>query len=332
MPYDSLTSRTDAEALIPEEVSRAFLDRARTQSAALTQFRRVPIAGRQNRFPVLSALPVAYWVNGDTGLKQTTEMAWTNKFLTVEEAATIVPIPESVVDDLRDSGNYDVWGEIEPDIVEAIGRLVDAAVFFGANAPGSFPTNIQAAAIAAGNVVTEGNTAAEGGFFGDIDETISTVEDDGFDVTGFVAARSARGRFRAARNAQGDRIDAKRINGALTEVDGLPVSYPMRGLFPVAVPDDPGTTGVNEAAPGTRLFAGDWSQFVVGLRQDVTFKLLSEAVIQDGTGAIVYNLAQQDMVAMRVKIRLGWQVANLLNYDRPTESARYPVGVLQYNA
>ena len=26
--------------------------------------------------PVLSALPVAYFVNGDTGLKQTTEAAW----------------------------------------------------------------------------------------------------------------------------------------------------------------------------------------------------------------------------------------------------------------
>jgi HK97 family phage major capsid protein len=325
VPYNSLTSRTDSEALIPEEVSRAFLDRARTQSAVLTQFRRVPIAGRQNRFPVLSALPVAYWVGGDTGLKQTTEMAWSNKFLTVEEAATIVPIPENVVDDLRDSGNYDVWGEVEPDIVEAIGRLVDAAVFFGSNAPGTFPTNIQAAAIAAGNVVTEGNTAAEGGFFGDIDETISTVEDDGYDVSGFVAARSARGRFRAARNSQGDRLDGNRLNGTLSELDGLAISYPMRGLFPVAV-------GGTTPSPGTRLFAGDWTQFVVGLRQDVTFKLLTEAVIQDNTGAIVYNLAQQDMVAMRVKIRLGWQVANLINYDRPTESARYPVGVLQYNA
>lgn len=319
MPYDSLTTRTDSDALIPEEVSREFLNRARGQSATLTQFRRVPVAGSQVRFPVLSALPVAYWVTGDTGLKQTTETAWSNKFLNIEEAATIVPIPENVVDDVQNSGSFDVWGELQPDIVEAIGRLVDSAVFFGTNAPATFPTNIQAAAVAAGNTVDEGSTAAEGGFFGDIDATIATIEDDGWDVSGYVAARSARGKFRAARNAQGDKLDANRLNGGLTELDGLPISYPMRGMFPVA------GTGVK----GTRLLAGDWSQFVVGVRQDITFKMLDQAVIQDNTGTIVYNLAQQDMIAMRIKVRLGWQVSNLINYDQPTEASRYPVAVLQ---
>lgn len=323
MPYDSLTSRTDSEALIPEEVSREFLRKARAESAALTQFRRVPVAGKQTRFPVLSALPVAYWVNGDTGLKQTTEMAWANKYLNIEEAATILPIPENVVDDLRDAGNVDIWSEVEPDIVEAIGRLIDATVFFGTNAPSTFPDDILTSATAAGNVVTEGSTAAEGGFFGDVDELIGKVEEDGFDVTGFIASRSARGAFRRARNTTGEKLDAGRLNGSLTELDGSPIVYPMRGLWPL-----PTAT----PTPGTRLFAGDWSQFVVGLRQDVTFKMLDQAVIQDNTGAIVYNLAQQDMVAMRVKIRLGWQVANLLNHDQPTEANRYPAGALQYNA
>lgn len=320
MPYNSLTSRTDAEALIPEEVSKEFLKRVPGQSAAMTMFRRVPVSGKRTRFPVLSALPVAYWVNGDTGLKQTTEMAWANKYLDIEEAATIVPIPENVVDDIRDGDNIDVWSEVEPAIVEAIGRLVDASVFFGVNAPSTFPTAIATAATAAGNVVTEGNTAAEGGFVGDIDETIGMVEDDGFDVNGFVAARSAKGRLRRARNADGDRLDRDRLNGSLTELDGLPVSYAMPGLWPTG-----GAAGTN-----VRLFAGDWSQFVLGLRQDITFKMLDQAVIQDNTGAIVYNLAQQDMVAMRVKIRLGWQVANLLNHDQPTEASRYPAAVLKY--
>lgn len=320
MPYDNITSRTDAESLIPTEVSNEFLTRATQQSAVLTQFRRVPIAGKQTRFPVLSTLPLAYFVTGDTGLKQTTEVGWANKFLNVEEAATIVPIPENVVDDIRDAGNIDIWSEVEPAVVEAIGRLVDNAVFFGANAPGTWPTNIAAAAIAAGNTVTEGSTAAQGGFFGDIDKTIGMVEEDGFDVSGFVAARSAKGKLRTARNAQGDKLDATRVQGDLNAVDGMPISYPMRGLFPTG-----GAAGTN-----TRLFAGDWSQFVVGVRQDVTFKLLDQAVIQDNTGAIVYNLAQQDMVAMRVKIRLGWQVANLVNSDKPTEADRYPVAVLRY--
>ena len=320
MPYNSITSRTDAEALIPVEVSREFLGYAAAESAALTMFRRVPVAGTQVRFPVLSALPLAYWVGGDTGLKQTTELGWANKYLNIEEVATIVPIPENVVDDIRDAGNIDIWTEVRPAVVEAIGRVVDAAVFLGTNAPGTFPTNILAAAVAAGNTVTEGSTAATGGYYNDIDKVLATVEEDGYDATGFVASRAVKGKLRTARNAQGDKLDGNRANASLTTLDGLPISYPMRGLFPTG-----GAVGTN-----VRLFAGDWSEFVIGVRQDVTFKLLTEAVIQDNAGVIVYNLAQQDMVAMRIKIRLGWQVKNTINTDKPTEVDRYPVGVLRF--
>lgn len=316
MPYNNLTSRTDAASLIPEEVSNELLKTATTESAVLSQFRRIPVGRAQTRFPVLSVLPVAYFVTGDTGLKQTTEVNWTNKFLNIEEIATIMPVPDNVLADV----DVNIWDEAMPYLVEAFGRTLDAAVFFGTNAPGSWPANISAAAAAAGNSVTEGAAAAAGAFFGDIDATIATVEGDGFDVSGFVAARSTKGKLRAARSTTGDRLDANRVNGPLTEIDGNPVSYPMRGLFPAG-----GAAGTN-----LRLFAGDFTQFVVGVRQDITMKVLTEAVIQDNTGAIVYNLAQQDMTAIRLTFRVGWQVSNLINYDAPTESSRYPVGRLVY--
>jgi len=71
-----------------------------------------------------------------------------------------------------------------------------------------------------------------------------------------------------------------------------------------------------------------FDQGVVGIRQDITYKVLDQAVIQDGTGAIIYNLAQQDMVALRVTTRLAWQVKNVINYDQQTEASRYPFAVL----
>lgn len=316
MAYDNVTSRTDAAALIPEEVSKEMLGKATEQSAVLSMFRRIPVGRAQVRFPVLSALPMAYWVTGDTGLKQTTEVNWTNKYLNIEEIATIMPIPDNVLADV----DANVWDEAMPLLTEAFGRVLDQAVFFGTNAPSSFPDDILAAATAAGNNVNEGSTAANGGFFGDIDNVYEKVETDGFEVNGWVAATSAKSKLRRARDSQGRKLDETRVSGDLMSLDGWPISYPMRGLFPVA-----GGVGVD----GVRLFGGDWSQFVVGVRQDITLKILDQAVIQDNTGAIVYNLAQQDMTAVRLTFRVGWQVSNTLNNDQPTEGSRYPVGVLK---
>lgn len=315
MPYNNLTSRTDTAALVPEEVVNDMVRRATDDSATLQLFRHIPVGRSQVRFPVLSALPVAYWVNGDTGLKQTTEVNWANKYLNIEEIATIVPIPDNVVDDV----DINLWDEAMPYLVEAMYRVLDSAVFFGVNAPGTFPTNVSAAALAAGNSVTEAATAAQGGIYGDIDAALALLDGDGYDPTGIVAATTLKGRFRAARNSQGDRLDQGRVSNNLQDLDGMPVVYPMRGLWP--------TGG---AGASLRALVGDWSQFVVGIRKDVTVDTSNQGVIQDNTGAIIYNLFQQDMTAVRVTFRIGWQVANPLNYDQPNEANRYPVARLMF--
>ena len=312
MPYDSLTTRSDTGALVPENVSRDMLGRVSQEtSATLQMFRRVPVAGARTRFPILSALPLAYFVTGDTGLKQTTEMAWDNKYLDMEELAVFAPVPEAVVEDLESAG-VDIWDEIRPEVEVAIGRAIDAAVFFGVNAPATWPTNISAAALAAGNTTAEDGAQAAGGIQDDIDTALGLVEDDGYDPSGIVAARSLRGRLRRARDTTGQRLAG--LNENITEYQGLPIAYPMRGLFPGTV----------------RAFVGDFSEFVVGVRRDISFKLLTESVIQDNTGTIMYNLGQQDMVAARFTIRLGWQVSNRVNFDQPVEANRYPAARLTF--
>jgi len=313
--FTNVISRTDAQALVPEVVSDAILKGLVNESAALTLFRQIPMSTNQTRMPVLSALPTAYFVNGDTGLKQTTEVNWANKYLNVEEIAGIIPIPEAVLDDQK----FDVWGSVMPLIQQAIARTLDAAIFFGANKPASWPTEIVTSAVNAGNHVTRGtNNAAAGGIIGDFSDLFATVEGDGYDVNGLISQTSYKGLLRQARATTGESL----LNfGEATQsgVFGVDVRYPMRGLWPT-----PGS-GSAEAV------AGDFTQGILGVRQDITYKVLDQAVIQDNTGAIVYNLAQQDMVALRVVARFAFQVANTINYDQPTDSARYPFAVMQHS-
>jgi HK97 family phage major capsid protein len=310
MAYDSLTTRADVAATIPENVGAEIMKVADEMSAAMRFFRRIPMPAHQTRFPVLSALPVVYWVNGDTGQKQTTEVAWTNKYINVEELAAILPIPDAVAEDME----FNIWDRAKPMLAEAIGRQVDATVYFGDSAAGlNFPTNVAASAVAAGNAYARGtNNAAAGGIAEDINQLVGLVEDDGFDVNGFVTSRSYRKRFRGARDTTGQKLLDVQA-GTLDDVD---IQYAMRGLWP---------TGLSAA----EMFAGDWDQFVLGIRRDITFEIFKEGVIQDNTGAIIYNLMQQDMSALRVTTRLGWQVANPLTREQGVEANRYPAAVLR---
>jgi HK97 family phage major capsid protein len=307
--YNNVISRTDAQALIPEQVSTAMLKNLDTQSAALSLFQRIPVSTNQTRFPVLSALPTAYFVNGDTGLKQTTEVNWANKYINIEELAAIVPIPENVLDD----ANFDAWGSVQPLLEQAIGRALDAAVFFGVNKPGTWPSDVVTAATAVSNTQARGATSqANGGIAQDLNLLFGKIETDGFTPNGVVARTSFKQIIRGARDTTGQAL----ADMNQSTLWGEPLRYVQAGLWPT-----PGT-GAAEA------IVGDYSQAILGVRKDFTYKFLDQAAIFDNNGALIFNLPQQDMIALRVTFRVGFQVANTINYEQPTEASRYPFGVL----
>ncbi len=332
-----MITRSDAEALIPEDASQEIFKATIENSVVMRLGRRLANMSRgQRRLPILSALPLAYFVDGTPGdvsdspsgsnalgFKQTTTVEWSNKYIYAEELATIVPISISTLED----ADYDIWGEIRPYIGEAFGALIDAAVLHGTNAPASWPQDIVAAAITAGNVVKVGDI---GDLFDDImgydnatatPGLISHVEVDGYMPNGFVAGISMRGRLRGLRDVTtGQPLFRPAMTGmspgsAPYTIDGLNTYFPLNGSL-----------NEDEAL----LICGDWTKLVYAFRTDLTYKVLDQAVIQDpDTGAIIYNLAQQDMVALRCYMRWGWQVPNPINRMNATEATRYPFSVLQ---
>ena len=306
------TSRSDLSGLIPEPVTREIMQGTVENSAVMSMGRRLPnmTSGTQT-MNVLDMLPMAYFVNGDTGYKKTTKMKWDKKKIYAEEIAVIVPIAEAVLDD----ADYDIWGEAKPRIQAAFGQVFDAAVLFGTNKPSSWRAGLVPSAISAGNEVQQTSTPdvyqdllGPGGVF-------SHVEADGFDVNGVMAGISMKSVLRGLTDQVGRPIyKHENIPGRTQyDLDGVPMNFPKNGSF-------------DETA--SLLIAGDFNELVYAIRKDITYKILTEATIQDPSdGSIVYNLAQQDMVALRCVMRIGWEIPNPINYLQPTAANRFPFAV-----
>lgn len=305
---NNIVGRADlADANLPPQIISDILQTAPEASVMLNRARRVQMSSATTKQPVLATLPEAYWVNGDTGLKRTTGTAWENLTMTAEELAVIVPIPDALVSD----SNIPLWEEVKPLLVEAIGKKVDAATLFGIDKPSSWPTGVIPAAIAAGNAVTVG-TGAD--IAADVASLAGHVSKDGFAVNGFASEPGLQWELVGLRTGQGAPLYSPAL--APGQPSGL-YGYPLQEV----------TTGVWDSSVA-RLLAADWSKFVVGVRQDITFDMFSEGVITDADGKVILNLMQQDSKALRVVFRVGFQVANPLTRLNDTAASRYPAGVL----
>lgn len=140
----NIITRTDAEALIPVESSKEIIQAVQHESAVLQLMKKLPnMSSKQTKMPIMSALPVAGFVNGDNGLKPVSSASWENKYITAEEIAVIIPIPEAVLDDAE----YDIWAELKPSIISAFGKVIDGAVLFSTEKPTSWPDGIATSAI-----------------------------------------------------------------------------------------------------------------------------------------------------------------------------------------
>ena len=293
-------TRTDVDSLIETQVANEIFEGVIKDSKALSMFRRLPnMTSDKTKLRVLDSLPVAYFVDESTnnGRKNTTKMAWDKKFINAAELAVIVPIKENVLND----SSIDIWSEVRPRIVEAFAKKIDNAMFFGVDKPTDWRKGLVPSVIDAGAEVTE-----TGKLYSDINDVMTKVEESGYEVNGILGGVGLKGKFRM-----------------MTDTTGQPLNTTEIGSIRRAFMDN----GVWDKSKST-LIAGDFSQAVYAIRQDVTYKILDQAVIQDTDGSILYNLAQDDMVALRVVMRLGWEIPNPVNALNGTET-RFPFASLK---
>lgn len=292
--------KDNVSALMDEQVVNEIFGDVQRESKVFSLFRRLPnMTSDKTKLKVTDALPVAYFVDETTsnGRKKLTDMAWKNVYLTAEELAVIIPIKENLLNDV----NVDLWAQIKPELVKAIAKKVDSAVFFGEDAPTSWGDGLVPTIITKGKNITE-----TGNLYSDINDTMTAVEESGYNVNTLLGGLGLKGKFRMMLDQNGQPLNA-------TEIGALRREFLDNGAW-----------DKDEAT----LIAGDFNQAVYAIRSDVDYKVLDQAIIQDpSTGEILYNLAQEDMVALRVTFRMGYAIPNPVNPVDSTE-ARYPFAAL----
>jgi HK97 family phage major capsid protein len=325
--YNDLISRSSgSDALVPEPLSNEIFQELPTSSAALGLMAHMPLSSKTQRIPVLDMLPVAYFVGGDTGLVQTAAQAWKGVQLVVEELATIIPVPKAYLDD----ADVDVWAQVQPRMVEALGALIDSAVFWNVAKPTTWGQAIYDGAVAAGNVVQDGYLDSAGTESADdFGQSIAALGDamsqTGYTVDGFAARPGLGWRLKGLRSEQGVPIYAPDMQNGKATGNSLLYGYTM-------------TEVKNGSWQGAKaqVLCGDWTKAVIGLRQDISFQMTDVGVISNDSGQVVLNLLQQNAVAMKLTFRMAYATANPVTIMQPTETIdgaggtqqRWPFGAI----
>lgn len=295
----SMISTNDIQALINTQVAPGIIEGAIHESAVLKYFRRLPdMTSNQTKLAVLDKLPLAYWQTSNTSFKKLTTMAWKDKYIVPEELAVIVTVSEN---ELADTG-IDLWSSISARIQEAFGKKIDEAIVSGIDKPLGFRMSLIDSAINSGSTVTD-----SGDLYVDLNSAMALVEESDYNPNAVMGGAGIKSAFRMLVDSTGQPIRG-------TEIDSIPKLYMTNGAW-------------NKSR--AKLIVGDFSQAVYSIRQDISFKILTEASIHDPTtGQLLYNLPQQDLIAIRATMRLGWEIPNPVNSAEVSNGVRFPFSVI----
>jgi HK97 family phage major capsid protein len=322
MGYTDLISTADALALMPTEQRMEIIEAIRDKSFGMQHYRKLRnLTKASATLKVSSELALSYWVGAPSGeahggLIESTTTGWEDVIMYVGKMASFVVIDQDSIDD----ADVDIFQAAKSQVSDDMARLFDAATLAGTNAPAGWPTGgIYTHAYGAGNHVALGTGEdVYDDVIGMTDDTTTgvfgKVEADGYEVSAACGAISMKSVLRGCRSTDGVPVFNKVPGqGMAYELDGAPCFFPKHGGFP--------TTTSN-------LIVGDFSNAVWAMRKDLDMKVLTEGVVNDAAGNIIVNLSQEDCVALRFIMRLGFALPNPINQTQKTKSARSAFGVL----
>ena len=239
------------------------------------------MTSEKKKFNVLVDGPGAYWV-GEGERIQTSGAQWIHPEIVAKKLAVIIPVTKEKLED----STINVFSELRPDIAEAFYRAIDAACIFGTNSP--FTTNIMKS-VTENNMTVTDNTNIDIA----VSDAMALVEENGYDPNGFIGRVGVKNMLRKLRDSNGAPAYVNGTSG--TELYGRPIEFVRNGAWDNTKAD---------------LITGEWKYSIVGIRSGISYEILKEATLQGtlDTDGKPLSLAEQDMVAIKATMRLGYLV------------------------
>lgn len=290
---------------LPSDIAKEIMQKTQEESAIMRLARHIALPGRGVTIPVITGDPQAEWV-AETGSKPVSNPNVTKKQMSAYKLAVIETFSDEFVRDIP--ALYDALVARLP---RALGKMFDYTVIGGTNKPGdnfdNFASCTKQSLIATTNAsVYDALVAAD-----------TDIATHGGVLNGFALGAQARGLLLGAVDSTGRPLFVNSVaDGAIPMILGAP-TYMNKGIFAE------GTAGTS-GTPAIVGIAGDWTQAMFGTVEGVKIDFNDRGVVTvgSGTSAVQVNLWQQNMIAVRAEIEVGFRadtdVFNLLTGAIPT--------------
>lgn len=270
---------TRSSITLPSEISNEILANMQEESAVMRLARQINLPGRGVTIPVITGDPEAAWV-AEAGRKAVGNPSLSQKLMTPYKLAVIMPFSMEFVRDAKV-----LYDELVKRLPGALGKKFDETVFGKVQKPGdNFDTfaNVQAQSLATdvygGLVAADTDVSVHNGI-----------------VNGYAIAPQGKGVLLAARDEVGRPIFINNVSeGSVPMILGAKTLL-SRGAYTEADGDTPEVLG----------YAGDWTKALYGTVEGVQITVSDQATIVDGENT--YNLWQDNMVAVRAEIEIGFR-------------------------
>jgi HK97 family phage major capsid protein len=285
--------------LIPDELRSEVLRVAEKQyGLARKEMRYLPFTGEGNsrKIPALASSVSVTWTD-EAGDKQSTAPTFSIVTQTLKKLAAIVPMTEEIIED----STINLTALIAELFAEAVAKEEDEQFF---NGDGTVWTGILNNGSV--NVVNIAGTDPAAVTAEDMLALIDGQPTGALEGSKFYMHRSVFSKIRSLRE---DAVSSG--DGAGAYLVSHPTSSAPASIwgYPIELSDAFPAVSVTGNSKPFIAFGNLKKAAIFGDKQQLRVKLLDQATVNDTTNAATLNLAQQDMIAVRIVERVGYVLA-----------------------